>query len=62
MTHPGSFGIFDSFRLLSIERAWIPKNVVRHYMLLVRSRYDTVIAAGEGHVRVLNEFNSSELI
>ena len=47
---------------LHCEWAWIPKNVVRHYRLLVRPRYDTVIAAGEGHVRFLDEFNSSELI
>ena len=28
---------------------WIPKNVVRRHMLLVRPRYEAVIAAGEGH-------------
>ena len=32
------------------EWAWIPKNVVRCRMLLVRPRYEAVIAAGEGHV------------
>ena len=29
---------------------WIPKNIVRRHTLLVRPRYETVIAAGEGHV------------
>ena len=30
--------------------AWIPKSVVRRHMLLVRPRYEAVIAVGEGHV------------
>ena len=35
---------------LHLEWAWIPKNVVRRHMLLVRPRYEAVIAAGEGYV------------
>ena len=32
------------------EWAWIPKNVVRRHMLLIRPRNEAVIAAGEGRV------------
>ena len=32
------------------EWTWIPKSVVRRHMLLVRPRYEAVIAAGESHV------------
>ena len=32
------------------EWAWIPKNVLRRQMLLVRPRYDAFIAAGGSHV------------
>ena len=32
------------------EWAWIPKNVVRRHMRLVRPCYEAVIVAGEGHV------------
>ena len=35
---------------LHLEWAWIPKNVLRRHMLLIRPRYDALIAAGEGHV------------
>ena len=43
--------LFDRFRLLSIKKwVWIPKNVLRRHMLLVRPLYEAVIAAGEGHV------------
>ena len=37
-------------------------NVVWRHMLLVRPRYEAVIATEEGHVRFLDEFNLSELI
>ena len=49
--------IFDSFRLLSIKYGC---GFPRH-MLLVRPRYEAVIA-GERVMSVLDEFNSSELI
>ena len=35
---------------LHYEWAWIPKNVARRLMLLVRPRYKAVIAEGEVHV------------
>ena len=35
---------------LQYERAWIPKNIVRRDMLLVRPRNEAVIDAGERHV------------
>ena len=35
---------------LHLVWVWIPKNVVRRHMHLVRPRYEAVNAAGEGHV------------
>ena len=32
------------------EWAWIPKNIVRRHMLLIRPRYEAVDTAGEGRV------------
>ena len=47
---------------LHLVWVWIPKNVVRRHMHLVRPRYEAVIAAGEGHVCFLDELKISELI
>ena len=45
-----NLGVFHSFKMLSIKnRRGFPRNVVRRHMLLVRPRYEAVIAAGEGH-------------
>ena len=58
-----NIGIFNNFRLLSIKNGrGFPKNVVRRHMLLVRPRYETVIAAEESHVCFWTKINSSELI
>ena len=40
---------------VALHKEWarIPQNVVRRYMLSVRPRYDAVIAAGDGHARIL---------
>ena len=41
-----NLGFFDSHK----EWAWIPKNDVLRYMLLVPPGYEAAIGAGEGHV------------
>ena len=46
-----NLGNFDSFRLLSVKYGrGFPRTFAQRHMLLVRPRYEAVIAAAEEHV------------